>query len=215
MKVALVLSGLPRKVVEAYDMCWGHIIENYDTDVYLHFWKNEEYEKVLQVYTPKKYICEEPFSFEDFRKGVTKTGDNPFNLETPYEFNDNFGGFPMYHGWQQSVKLIEGEYDCVIRSRYDLGSERIFLEKLDLTKINISAHHWEGSVIPDDNLFITNQTLTTLLFSDIFDEFVSYVRKTGQVSTPERNLMEILNRKDLYKYINKTYDLNFKLLREK
>ena len=38
MKVALLLSGLPRMVSEGYEQTWKHIIENYDTDVYLHAW---------------------------------------------------------------------------------------------------------------------------------------------------------------------------------
>ena len=41
MKVALLLSGLPRKVKEGYEHTWKHIIKNYDTDVYLHAWKDE------------------------------------------------------------------------------------------------------------------------------------------------------------------------------
>ena len=55
MKVALLLTGLPRKVQEGYDNCWKHIIENYDTDVYLHFWEDDDYEKVLEVGTGSGY----------------------------------------------------------------------------------------------------------------------------------------------------------------
>ena len=36
MKVALLLSGLPRMVNEGYEQTWKHIIENYVTDVYMH-----------------------------------------------------------------------------------------------------------------------------------------------------------------------------------
>ena len=41
MKVALLLSGLPRKVKEGYEHTRNHVIKNYDTDVYLHAWKDE------------------------------------------------------------------------------------------------------------------------------------------------------------------------------
>ena len=45
---------------------------------------------------------------------------------------------------EQGYNLIEGEYDCIIRSRYDLGTRTpIRLENLDLSKVNISNHHWE------------------------------------------------------------------------
>ena len=52
MKVALLLTGLARKVEEGYNHYWKHIIENYDTDVYLQFWEDEDYEKVLKIYNP-------------------------------------------------------------------------------------------------------------------------------------------------------------------
>ena len=41
MKVALLLTGLARKVEEGYNHYWKHIIENYDTDVYLQFWEEK------------------------------------------------------------------------------------------------------------------------------------------------------------------------------
>ena len=44
-----MLSGLPRKVNEGYNATWKHIIENYDTDVYLHAWKDEEWEKLFET----------------------------------------------------------------------------------------------------------------------------------------------------------------------
>ena len=52
MKVPLLLTGL-RKVEEGYNHYWKHIVENYDTDVYLQFWEDEDYEKVLKIYNPK------------------------------------------------------------------------------------------------------------------------------------------------------------------
>ena len=42
MKVALLLTGLARKVEEGYIHYWKHIIENYDVDVYLQFWEDED-----------------------------------------------------------------------------------------------------------------------------------------------------------------------------
>ena len=35
MKVALMLTGLARKVQEGYDGYWKHIIDNNDVDLYL------------------------------------------------------------------------------------------------------------------------------------------------------------------------------------
>ena len=36
MKIAIMLTGLARKVQEGYDSFWKGIIENNDVDLYLH-----------------------------------------------------------------------------------------------------------------------------------------------------------------------------------
>jgi hypothetical protein len=221
MKVALLLTGLPRKVEEGYTHYWKHIVENYDTDVYLQYWEDEEYEKVLQVYNPVKYIQEKPFKFTKYREGINSffaDGIRPDDMSRPlpqYDVAGNFRGFPMFYSWQVGYNLIEGQYDCIIRSRYDLGTPNpIVLENLDLSKINISNFHWGGSEIIDDNICITNQTLSDILFKDVFDEFINYSKQTGKIFFQEKNFTEILNRKNLNNYICKTNELPFNLLRE-
>ena len=42
MKVALMLTGLARKVEEGYKHYWKYIIDNHDVDLYLHCWQDEE-----------------------------------------------------------------------------------------------------------------------------------------------------------------------------
>jgi hypothetical protein len=215
MKVALLLTGLPRKVQEGYTHYWKNIVENYDTDVYLHFWEDEEHEKVLNIYNPKKFIRELPFKFTQYRYGVVSPNDDMSRPLEQYDVAGNFRGFPMFYSWQVGYNLIEGKYDCIIRSRYDLGTPNpIKLENLDLSKINISNWHWSGSEIMDDNICITNQTLSDILFKDVFDEFINYSKQTGKIFFQEKNFTEILNRKNLSNYISKTNELPFVLLRE-
>jgi hypothetical protein len=121
----------------------------------------------------------------------------------------------MFYSWQVGYNLIDGNYECIIRSRYDLGSPIPFkLENLDLTKLNISNNHWPNSPITDDNLCITSQPIAEILFPNIFDEFIYHSKQIGKIEFQEKNFMEILNRKDLYKYVYKTNDLPFQLLRE-
>ena len=58
MKIAIMLTGLARKVQEGYDSFWKGIIENNDVDLYLHAWEtkpdgitnNEDSDDVLKVY---------------------------------------------------------------------------------------------------------------------------------------------------------------------
>ena len=215
MKVALLLTGLPRKVQEGYTHYWKNIVENYDTDVYLHFWEDEEYEKVLEVYNPKKFIKEIPFKFTEYRCGVVSPNDDMSRPIEQYDVAGNFRALPMFYSWQTGYNLIEDEYDCIIRSRYDLGTlNEIKLENLDLTKINTSGMHWPGKPIFDDNLCITNQSNANIIFKNVFNEFVTHIKTTGIINFAEKNFTEILERKGLFDDTIKTNELPFQLLRE-
>lgn len=215
MKVALLLTGLPRKVEEGYIHYWKSIVENYDTDVYLHYWLDEESDKVLNVYNPKKYISELPFKFTKWKEGIISPNDDMSRPLPQYDVAGNFRGFPMFHSWQVGYSLIEGEYDCIIRSRYDLGTTNpIKLENLDLSLVNVSGHHWPSSPITDDNLCITNQPNADIIFKNVFNEFVEHHKKTGVIGFQEKNFMEILERRGLTHLICKSAELPFQLLRE-
>jgi hypothetical protein len=225
MKVALLLTGLARKVEEGYNHYWKHIIENYDVDVYLQFWEDEDYEKVLKIYNPVKYLQQKPFKFTEYKKGINSHFargmvelDKLDDLSRPlteYDVGGNFRGFPMFYSWQQGYNLIEGEYDCIIRSRYDLGTNKpVRLENLDLSKINTSNWHWGGTEIQDDNLTVTNQSLADVLFKDVFDEFINYAKSYGRIYFQEHNFTKILHRKGLGEHICKTNELPLNLLRE-
>ena len=212
MKVAIAISGLPRKVEEGYNQFWKQIIEKYNTDVYLHFWEDEEYEKILSLYSPKKYISEKPFSFADYVNGLE--ADESLSRPTkPYDVAGNFRGFPMFHGWQKVCELIEGDYDYVIRGRYDLGGY-CTLENVDPNKINVSAWHWGSSEICDDNLYVSNSDLYRKIHYDAFDNLIEDAVKLGRIYFQEKNFTRMIDRKGLYDLVIKHPDLKFNLLRE-
>lgn len=215
MRVALLLSGLPRKVKEGYNQYWKHVIENYDVDVYLHFWKDSEYEEVLNVYNPKKYICESPVNFTEAIKGIKSINDSDVRPDSQFGVSGPFYSFPMIWGWQQVYNLVDVEYDCIIKSRYDIGTNiPLDLSLFDLTKLNISNSHWPNSPITDDNLLITNQQLASKLYTNIYDDFHKLVTERGCIEFAEKNLLSILEYKELQKYIFKSNNLPFKLLRK-
>jgi hypothetical protein len=202
MKVALLISGLARNVEEGYETYFKHIIENYKTDVYLHYWEDGEWEKVLKIYKPKKYVCVEPFPFTKYKYGVESPEPIHNHLAKPiqpYDVHGNYISLPMFYGWQSVYSLVEGNYDCVIRTRYDLGWDTpIYLENFDLNKINVSitgtAH--KNTLIVDDNIMVTNQSLSEKLLNDIFDFFTTYIKNKGVIYYPESNLTNILIEKE-------------------
>tara|TARA_B100000282_G_scaffold112182_1_gene79493 strand:+ start:489 stop:1163 length:675 start_codon:yes stop_codon:yes gene_type:complete len=219
MKVALMLTGLARKVEEGYKHYWKYIIDNHDVDLYLHCWEDEEYEKVEEVYPNAKYMyIQKPFKFTKYREGIESPNDDKSRPLKEYDVWGNFRTFPMFYSWEETfnaLRVSRHKYDCVIRSRYDLGTDiNIDLNKLDMSKINISNHHWAGSPITDDNLCILNQENAHILFEDIFTEYIEHSKEIGYIEFAEKNFMNILKRKNLYDLVHKSDDLPFQLLRD-
>lgn len=213
MKVAIAIAGLPRKVEEGYNQFWKRLIEKYNPDVYLHFWEDEEFDKVLQFYNPKKYVLEKPQSFSEYINKLEGT-EASYSLNKPYDLVGNLRGFPMFHSWQKVCEIVEGDYNYVIRGRYDL-SGNCELERVDSNKINVSSWHWNNDLeICDDNLYVSNSDLYRKIHYDVFDNIVEDVLKIGKMDFQEKNYTRMIQRKNLYELVIKHPDLQFKLLRE-
>lgn len=226
MKVALMLTGLARKVEEGYFNYWEHIIKNNDVDLYLHAWKsksdgitnNEDSDFVKQIYPNAKYIkIENTFKFTKYKDGiVNRVNDNSRPLKD-FDVDSNFRSFPMFYGWEttyQHIKNSNIHYDCVIRSRYDLSGQPIDLSKLDLNKINVAYNHWAGFDKNDDNLCITNKENADKIFSNIFTDIISYHKQIGEISSAEDIFTDFLKRNNLHHLSHKDPNIVFNLLRD-
>jgi hypothetical protein len=216
MKIAIVLSGLPRKVREGYEQYWKFIIDRYDVDLYVHAWKDEEWEVVKEVYSNAKVLdIQEPFSFKEYTENIT-ADDNLSRPTLPYEVAGNFRGLPMFYSWQRISNQVKGDYDFIIRSRFDLTTNTpLELEKLEKGKIYVSAHHWGGNQeIHDDNLLVTDQNIFETFFKDCFDELIRELNDSGHMNFQEKMFGKILKRKQLFDKVVKSQYLNFQLLRE-
>ena len=219
MKVAIMLTGLARKVEEGYEHYWKHIIDNHDVDFYLHCWEDEEWEKVEKVYPNPKYIyIQKPFKFTKYKEGIESPNDDKSRPLEDYDVWGNFRTFPMFYSWEETYRALRvsrHKYDCVIRSRYDLGANvPIDINKLDMSKINISNQHWPNSEITDDNLCILNQENAQILFDDIFTEYIEHSKKIGYIEFAEKEFYEHFKTKKSLSFINKSNDLPFDLLRD-
>ena len=154
MKLAVILYGQPR----FWDLSWESIIrettfEDSTTDYYFHFWDSvayhshdpeyqlteEDKEKIVSIYKPKKYsftdytLLEEECKniYEIVEKNTNKieafarrTPQNKFNLRKsifeitePEHLRYYLGQFVSL---QQGANLIEEEYDYIFRIRTDV-----------------------------------------------------------------------------------------------
>lgn len=219
MKVALLLSGLPRKVEEGFNSTWSHIINNYDTDVYLQSWKDGswgcDWKKVYEVYDipqVKSVNIQSPFKFTEYKKDISLPHQDKSRPLPEYDVISCFRQLPMFYSWQkvyQDCIDTQVKYDCIIRSRYDLNSVySIDLSILDLNYLN----HAPGGNFFDDNLCITNFENSYKIFHQIFDRLIKKSRLKGVLNSAETSWTDLIS--DSKCEAKVVESLRFNLLRE-
>ncbi len=221
-----MLTGLARKVQEGYNDFWKYIIDNNDVDLYLHAWEskpdevtnNEDSNIVHQVYPNATYVnIEKPFKFTKYREGIKTPRDDKSRPLVDFDVFSNFRSFPMYYSWQstyENIKSSNVDYDCIIRSRYDIGGDNLNVSEFDLNKIYTSNHHWKNSHVHDDNFYISNQSNSDKVFTNIFENIVEFNRDKGVMDSAEENFTKYLERIGLINISEKSDKINFQLLRD-
>lgn len=139
MKVALCLSGIPRKIKE----CWPHLKKNfidiYNPDVYSAFWidkveedkkmrKDIETDKIIDAEEYKKLVNPTSFAFLNYNEATVSS----FKSIDKIKFKDTDSKYMVAHRGIAACYLIElannlkktgeslfGKYDVVVRSRSD------------------------------------------------------------------------------------------------
>jgi hypothetical protein len=219
MKIALLLSGLPRKVKESYETNWRHLIENYDIDVYLHTWKDNTFgcnwQDVLDTYTNIKSLqIQSPFKFTHFKIGIQLPHNDTSRPLPEYDVMSCFRQLPMIYSWQKVYQTVYDSgvsYDLIIRSRYDLN----FITPINLNLIDSNyINHAPGGVFFDDNLTISNQSNSEKLYHNIFYKLIEYSKETGVLNSAEQSWTMLLQKSDLINKCIVNPNLSFRLLRD-
>jgi len=141
MKIALTLSGQPRRYKMGFKQLKKWFLDRYDIDVYLHSWIDTKfykfhydeiqreydittsvYDELLELYQPKDHLFETPINFDN---------SNFLNFQ---RINSQWG---MFFSLKRAWELLENsgvKYDYVIRARYDLFFDHFL--RLDNPLIN-------------------------------------------------------------------------------
>lgn len=197
MKIALLISGQPRRYREGYQELKKWFLDKYDIDVYLHAWKDTEFKKydffneskvqktyevgddlyqnLLDWYQPKGYLFEPSIEFDS----TGLKGPNNQRL------NSQMG---MWMSTQRVWELCEEsgiEYDLVFKTRYDLlFTHRVAnntplltdLTKLDPERIHFweYAPHWDMGYQINDQLAIGKPELIKT-YCSLFSEMLNII----------------------------------------
>jgi len=183
MRIAICISGQPRNFKQSYTSLKKYFLDKYNCDIYFHSWKTstfestnfgggnhqyqleeEDYNELIELYQPKKYILEQPIVFDasDYQCPIWR---QPLN-----------NTLSMFYSIYKSFQLIEGEYDYVIRTRFDLDYS---LFNLEFPENNINIPEWNT----DPNVkhrgfydvFAFGPQPLMKIYSEVFSNVISYV----------------------------------------
>lgn len=203
MKVGILITGIARHVKDGYEQFYQPLIEKYSPDIFIYSWNDYDVEDIEKYYSPKKIKIVDPLNFSSYSFKYNNS-----------QYVQTYGGgslLPMIYCWEKVWQMVDEKYDCIIRSRFDVRISKVIeLEKLDLSKINISNSHWKGSSTMDDNLLITNQENSEKIFRKIFTKISS---KENLSLTNEINFTNYIEEQGLMSKVVKT-DLPFNLIKK-
>jgi hypothetical protein len=189
MKIAICISGQPRNFKQSYVSLKKYFLDKHDCDIYFHSWKTptfestnfgdgnhqyqlgeKDYNELVELYQPKKYILEQPIVFD------------ASGYQCPIWRQPLNNTLSMFYSVYKSFQLIEGAYDYVIRTRFDL----------DYSKFNLE-YPKEGLILPEWNtdfrvkhrgyydVFALGTQPSMKIYSEVFSNIISYVTNDPQM----------------------------------
>ena len=225
MKIAIIISGLPRCYKEGYEELKKWFLDRYDCDIYIHTWYDtkttfktghnfslnkdykfteEDYQNILELYQPKNYTFQKPIPF-DVNGIISKLG---------VKLNVSLSSF---YSLQHSFNLIKEsgvEYDYIIRTRFDLkftdyiSPECVFLKDISLLNPN-QLNYFQYSDDPTiriaeiDDLFAVGGFEVMDVYCNTFSYVLNYLYMNQEYKEWLNNLVrdpELLVNESLLKF---------------
>ena len=225
MKIAIIISGLPRCYKEGYEELKKWFLDKYDCDIYIHTWYDtktifktghnfslnkdykfteEDYQNILELYQPKNYTFQKPIPF-DVNGIISKLG---------VKLNVSLSSF---YSLQHSFNLIKEsgiEYDYIIRTRFDLkftdyiSPECVFLKDISLLNPN-QLNYFQYSDDPTiriaeiDDLFAVGGFEVMDVYCNTFSYVLNYLYMNQEYKEWLNNLVldpELLVNESLLKF---------------
>jgi hypothetical protein len=217
MKVALVLSGQPRK----YDIDrWKHLINELNADVFIHTWYGQDrggeitdINKIISEFQPKEISISNPHKFLDIIPE-----DSYFVTTSYHTINLSFSMSNAIINMMQYSNMFDKKYDVVIRSRFDLLLSDVN-KVVEAIKVNsnseflfVASNHWQGHNQFDDNIMFGNFKNISY-FSNYYGSVIEEIYKTKEIQTGERSMFEFCNKAGFLQNIKRISELDFEPVR--
>jgi len=208
IKVGLCLHGLFNSTTDSnslgingYEYIKKHILDLYDTDVYIHSWETDKAEMIESMYRPKGAIFEKQIDFTEFiNKKQLNLLENP--PRSPQSILSHF--YSIQKSFEQLYSKSNKIYDVVIKARFDLGQinritspynvECIQIDLNNLNKMNMAnwPDRWMLNEGPADMWFYSNfENMKS--FSTIYNSIENYMTIGTPFSDDVSNRLGIQN----------------------
>lgn len=181
MKVAVVLSGELRTFDECYPSMREHILDRNDCDIFMQVMESDRVGDAVGMYKPKAFCVE---SSDVVEKEISKVRFEQRN--TPWMWRNIARGFSL---------VPHGQYDCVIRARYDLK----YVQSLDLSGYSMLNYNipmggdCEGGVF---DMFAFSSYDNMAWYCGLHHSLDEYIGKMGCRAHPETLLRFHLSKKN-------------------
>ena len=183
MRIAICISGQSRNFKQSYVSLKKYFLDKHDCDIYFHSWKTpsfestnfgggnhqyqlneEDYNELVELYQPKNYILEQPIVFD------------ASGYQCPIWRQPLNNTLSMFYSIYKSFQLIEGEYDYVVRTRFDLDYS---LFNLEFSENNINIPEWNTDLNVKHrgfyDVFAFGPQQPMKIYSEVFSNVISYV----------------------------------------
>jgi hypothetical protein len=208
IKIGLCLHGLFDSTTDSsslgingYEYIKKHILDLYDTDVYIHSWEIDKAEMIESMYRPKQAVFEKQIDFTEFiNKKQLNLLENP--PRSPQSILSHF--YSIQKSFEQLYSNSTEIYDVVIKARFDLGQinrttspynvECIQIDLSNLNKMNMAnwPDRWMLNEGPADMWFYSNFK-NMKSFSTIYNSIENYMTIGTPFSDDVSNRLGIKN----------------------
>jgi hypothetical protein len=215
-KIALCLSGEPRSSMFCFPYYYETFLNNnpmYETDVYIHTWKNF---RALPLYNPKKFTIDIIDQNQYLNNFFNKNGlNNLLTVKKDLAFFGNltkhsvkiYNTLLMHTSIKRCFDLIDQSYDIIVRGRFDL----FFSTKLDIIPYILDLIKYQTSdiILPFTKYNLPQNTLPYIsdqfaigtpkamkIYSNLIDNIVSVIESTESI-IPEVLLSQHLRNNNL------------------
>jgi len=186
--IAIVIAGYPRTFETASKLFYKNFrfSNAKEIDFFLHFYDENNYKKVLEVYNPVDWICENNLAANnEFKKKCYLNPKHPevnnYKSRVYTQFKNNYIAFNL---------IPKNKYDIVVKTRYDLLLNESFdFSTLDMNLLNVPVGEDHGGL--NDRFCISSYDNMRVYFD--FFTHISNLNNSGVIFHPETLLKEYLN----------------------